>query len=130
MSATDTTCQKCGSRITSAEKGTLFISNNAVAKRGREYVEWRASLDDPKMLTSEELARRPELVPWQVWCDRCYKSWEAVHGDNYWIGLDRISMPADALVWTLHLVEKDWFIGQTNWRAAIEHLFPSLQWDI
>jgi hypothetical protein len=71
--------------------------------------------------TVAELMKLPDGGSWSVICRECYT--EDMEGiADYDIALDRIGSYKDALDWTFHLMEKNWF-PYTNWeetlRAAI-----------
>lgn len=67
--------------------------------------------------TLEDLMELPDGGSWSVICRGCYT--EDMEGvADYDIELGRIASYKDALDWTLHLMEKNWF-PHTNWEQAI-----------
>lgn len=79
------------------------------------YKEFGTKNDGPS--TVADLMALPDGGTWSVICRDCYT--EDMEGmADYDIELDRISSHKDALDWTLHLMEKNWF-PYTNWEEVL-----------
>lgn len=119
-------CDVCGKPVTDPRRAALSLNTEAsyqVAKAMRqEEAQYEAEADAGHfhLLTAEELLAGPTAPPWLWSHDRC----RPPHQD-YEISGERFVTTADALDWTLHLSEKNWWEAM-SWASAVRRFFKDL----
>jgi hypothetical protein len=111
------TCEVCGRSIRGSE-GYLCASYREVAERERAIAEWEAHDRDP-IASAEELSSYPNRVRWRIYHRACDPD---LDDSAYWIGVERISHPGDALAWAAHLADKGWIEQHTDWAEILRGL--------
>ena len=117
------TCEHCSRPVHAGRGGIrLYDAELATAEAAHEAHQAAqaaaVAILDPLELTLavDDLLRPPPLAHWRVEHDRC-----ATTGKAYAIEAGRIATTADALHWTVHLMQKPW-TGHTDWARFIDRL--------
>ena len=112
-------CELCHKPVT-IKTGVLIVASGDLEKYEEELAEFDKKhpydADGSRLLKLGEGEGPPARVRWMWGHSKCLPS------EMYDIGAQRIDSVDKALAWTLHLMEKTWFV-HTNWEASIRQLF-------
>jgi hypothetical protein len=112
-------CEQCREPIEDDE-GYVTIHYGELGEYKRAVKAWEAEHAKTSagftLYDGAALLAHPEPPRWQVLHCECDPQPDS--GDDYWIGVERIRTPAQAIHWTAHLLGKTW-LPDTNWRAVL-----------
>lgn len=115
------TCEHCARPVHQARGGLRLYDDELTTAEAASLAHQAAqtaaeTILDPLAfaLTVDDLLRPPPPAKWHIEHHRC----ASTTGRAYEITTDRITTVADALDWTIHLMDKPW-IGHTDWSDFI-----------
>ena len=113
-------CDVCDNVIGNSSDGWVYITQEEILRAYEVDKAWRDFDEETsgKVYTIDALINLPTYSVWSTACRECFDSGKVVEVESYDIEVDRISTYKDALDWTLHLMEKDWF-HRTNWDSTV-----------
>ncbi len=109
-------CDICEKAV-SVQDGTIWIGYDAINKAEEARRKWDSESSDIGVF-STQFGELPQPALW-MWGHRGCTDQDGAN--EYWIDAERFAMPADALAWTLHLLEKTWFRA-TDWETLVRRL--------
>jgi hypothetical protein len=110
-------CDICGQPVTTIDRGAVWVSYRAISEREERLADWQR-LHSGDVVSAADLATHPERVDW-TWA---HIDCPDPDGDNiYWFEATRFGTTADALAWTVHLLEKTW-LPSTDWETLVRRL--------
>ncbi|MEW1976947.1 hypothetical protein AB0271_00835 [Kocuria palustris] len=123
MNPIQLTCEHCARPVHAGRGGVRLYDHERDAAEAAHEAHQAAqaaavAILDPLdfALTVDDLLRPPPPARWRVEHDRC-----ATTGKAYAIEAGRIATTADALRWTVHLMQKPWTV-HTDWARFIDRL--------
>lgn len=117
-------CEVCGNPIKNPATATISVCYKQLRKYERKRKAWEdKNVEDYGGLQAYRLgADCPERIEWAIAHEACGCPYHPEGCDEYWFYCSRFDTYDKVLGWTLHLMEKVWFMA-TDWETLIRRLY-------